>query len=88
MELTPQSLKLDLDDIEKRIERFIKIYVKNAGTSGVVLGLSGGIDSNTVAALCAKAIGGNRVLGLILPEAETKSDKDIEDENILQTNLV
>ncbi len=72
-------MKLDIDDIEKRIERFIKIYVDNAGAKGIVLGLSGGIDSNTVAALCAKAIGGNRVLGLILPEQETKSDKDIED---------
>jgi NAD+ synthase len=79
VELTPLSLKLDIDDIEKRIERFIKIYVDNAGAKGIVLGLSGGIDSNTVAALCAKAIGGNRVLGLILPEQETKSDKDIED---------
>ena len=79
MELTPSNLKLDFPDVEKRIERFIKNYVDNSGASGIVLGLSGGIDSSTVAALCAKAIGGNRVLGLIIPEKETKKNKDIED---------
>ena len=79
LELTPSNLKLDFPDVEKRIERFIKNYVDNSGASGIVLGLSGGIDSSTVAALCAKAIGGNRVLGLIIPEKETKKNKDIED---------
>jgi len=42
------------------------------------LGLSGGIDSCTVAALSALAVGGDKVLGLILPETETYNAKDIE----------
>jgi NAD+ synthase len=79
LKLTLSVLKLDLTDVEKRIERFIKTYIDNSGTSGIVLGLSGGIDSSTIAALCAKAIGGKKVLGLILPEQETKKAKDIED---------
>lgn len=37
---------------------------------GVVLGLSGGVDSSTVAALCARALGPDRVLGLLMPEKE------------------
>jgi len=40
--------------------------------------MSGGIDSCTVAALSAKAIGGDRVLGLLLPERETRSPRDIQ----------
>ena len=63
LDLTSSVLKLDLPDVEKRITRFIKTYVDNSDR-GIVLGLSEGIDSNTVAALCAKAIGGNRILGL------------------------
>jgi NAD+ synthase len=81
--LTPAVLELDLLDVENRIKRFIKEYVDNAGASGVVLGLSGGIDSNTIAALCALAIGGERVLGLMLPEKETYKVKDIEDAKVV-----
>jgi NAD+ synthase len=81
--LTPAVLELDLLDVENRIKRFIKDYVDNAGASGLVLGLSGGIDSNTIAALCALAIGGERVLGLMLPEKETYNAKDIEDAKVV-----
>jgi NAD+ synthase len=79
MKLSPAIMDFDLPDIKKRIARFIKEYVENAGAAGVVLGLSGGIDSNTIAALSALAIGGDRVLGLMLPEKETYNLKDIED---------
>ncbi len=78
MNLVPDVLNLDLSEVEKRIERFIADYVEKTKTDGVVLGISGGIDSCTVAALSAKAIGGGRVLGLMLPERETRSAKDIE----------
>jgi len=78
LNLAPDVLNLDLSQVEKRIERFIADYVEKTKTNGVVLGMSGGIDSCTVAALSAKAIGGGRVLGLMLPERETRSAKDIE----------
>ncbi len=79
LELKPSVLELDWTDVEKRIKRFIKDYVDNSGASGVVLGLSGGIDSSTIAALSARAIGGDRVLGLMLPEKETYNARDIVD---------
>ncbi len=79
MDLTPSVLNFDLPEVAKRIKRFIKDYVDNSHASGVVLGLSGGVDSNTIAALCASALGGDRVLGLMLPEKETYNSKDIED---------
>jgi hypothetical protein len=47
LKLTPSVLELDLPEVEKRIRRFIKEYVEKAGADGIVLGLSGGIDSMT-----------------------------------------
>jgi NAD+ synthase len=41
---------------------------------GAVLGLSGGIDSSVVAALCVKALGPERVLGLFMPERDSSDD--------------
>jgi NAD+ synthase len=41
---------------------------------GVVVGLSGGIDSSVVAALCARAFGKDRVLGLFMPERDSSGD--------------
>ncbi len=83
MKLTPSVLDMDLADVEKRIKRFIKDYVDTSGAAGVVLGLSGGIDSATIAALSASAIGGDSVLGLMLPEKETFTSKDIEDAKVV-----
>ncbi len=83
MKLAPSVLELDLAETEKRIKRFIKNYVENAGADGIVLGLSGGVDSNTIAALSSLAIGGDHVLGLMLPEKETCNPKDIEDARIV-----
>jgi NAD+ synthase len=83
VELVPSVLEIGLDEVEKRIKRFIREYVENAEADGIVLGMSGGIDSGTVAALSALSIGGDRVLGLMLPEEETYSSKDIEDSKIV-----
>jgi NAD+ synthase len=63
----------------KKIERFIASYVKAAhAEGGIVMGLSGGLDSAVVAALCARALGKSRVLALILPSISTPSE-DVED---------
>jgi len=83
VKLAPSVLELDLAETEKRIKRFIKNYVENAGADGIVLGLSGGVDSNTIAALSSLALGGDHVLGLMLPEKETCNPKDIEDARIV-----
>ena len=83
MKLAPSVLELDWSETEKRIKRFIKQYVENSGADGIVLGLSGGVDSSTTAALSSLAIGGDRVLGLMLPEKETYNPKDIADANFV-----
>ena len=78
MKLTSSVLHLDWPEVETKIKRFIKDYVEKSGAKGLVLGLSGGIDSCTAAALSALAIGGDKVLGLLLPEQETYNAKDVE----------
>ena len=83
MKSAPSVLELDWSETEKRIRRFIKQYVENSGADGIVLGLSGGVDSSTTAALSSLAIGGDRVLGLILPEKETYNPKDIADAKLV-----
>src|SRR5947208_2241576 len=59
------------------IEAFIVHSVRESGRKGVILGLSGGIDSALVAKLCADAIGPERVLALALPDG--KGWKDLKD---------
>jgi NAD+ synthase len=78
LKLTPSVLNLDWAEVEQKIKRFIKDYVEKSRANGIVLGISGGIDSSTAAALSALAIEGDKVLGLILPEKETHNDRDIE----------
>jgi NAD+ synthase len=41
---------------------------------GAVVGISGGVDSAVVAALCARAFGRDRVLGLLMPERDCSPD--------------
>ena len=78
MKLISDVLKLDLSSAEARIKRFIRDYVEKCGASGVVLGVSGGVDSCTTAALSSLALGGRKVLGMILPEEETYDAIDIK----------
>jgi NAD+ synthase len=83
VKLTPSLLEIDFSETQKRICRFIKEYIENAGAKGIVLGLSGGIDSGTIAALSSLAIGGENVLGLMLPENENFNQRDIEDAKVV-----
>lgn len=81
MHIDPEVLKLD--EPAKAIEQvgsFLRDYVEKASVNGVVLGMSGGLDSSVVAALCSKAFKDhNKVLGLCMPEEETHISKNIQD---------
>ncbi|MBO8179595.1 MAG: NAD+ synthase [Archaeoglobus sp.] len=70
---------MNFDKVVQRICEFIDEIVKSSGSTGVVLGLSGGVDSSTVAYLCTKALGKERVFGLIMPEIGVTPEKDVED---------
>jgi len=69
-----QLAKLDFKKVEQDIIRFIVMIVSEAKAEGVVLGLSGGVDSSVVANLCVKALGKERVLGLFMPAAFTPTE--------------
>lgn len=83
LKLTPAALEIDFAETQTRICRFIKEYVCHAGAKGIVLGLSGGVDSATVAALSSLAIGGENVLALLMPEKETFKQQDLDDAQII-----
>lgn len=74
LNLTGDVLELNLQSTKSRIERFIKGYVEKRGARGVVIGVSGGVDSCTTAALASLALGGSRVLDVVLPEGEEVHD--------------
>ncbi len=71
MKLSAEVLNIDPEFVEERILKFIRARVIGAGFSGVVIGQSGGIDSSVTAALCVKALGSDKLLGLMLPEKDS-----------------
>ncbi|MDI6719164.1 MAG: NAD+ synthase [Methanomicrobiales archaeon] len=62
----------------ERIEQMIRYTLWDSGKRGIVVGLSGGVDSAVAAALSARAIGGENVLGLLMPSAVTAGE-DLQD---------
>jgi NAD+ synthase len=76
--LTSPGLTFDSARVAERIISFVRQTVEGAGARGVVVGLSGGIDSAVVGALCVKALGKTKVLALLMPSKHTPKE-DIED---------
>ena len=64
-------LRIDCEDETQRICSFIRKQVGDMRRGGAVVGLSGGIDSALSAELCVRALGKDKVLGLIMPERES-----------------
>ena len=68
-------LEIDAERETRRIGEAIRQLVFHQfRRKGAVLGISGGIDSSVVAALCARALGPDHVLGLLMPEGESSPD--------------
>ena len=77
--LSKDALKIDAKSTADRLILLIRKFVENAKLKRSVVGMSGGVDSSVTAALCAKALGKDRVIGVALPERETMNPKDIDD---------
>jgi NAD+ synthase (glutamine-hydrolysing) len=87
---------LRLSSIEKILEPLEKVYkvlvlgtsdyVKKNGFKGVIISLSGGIDSSLVASIAVDAVGKENVTGLFMPSPYT-SRESIEDVHALINNL-
>jgi NAD+ synthase len=65
-----------------QIEQMIRYTVWSSGVRGIVIGVSGGIDSAVSAVLCCRAVGGDRVHGFTLTTSVTRPE-DIEDASVL-----
>ncbi len=65
---------------------FIRDAVTTAGSSGVTIGLSGGVDSSLSAALAVRALGPERVHGFLLPYRTSSADS-LADAHAVVENL-
>lgn len=73
--ISPAVLQIDPAVTTARAESAIReIVFGQLKRKGAVVGISGGVDSSVVAALCSRALGKDRVLGLLLPEADSSPD--------------
>ena len=71
-------LKLNEALASAALSDFLRDGVENAGASGLVLGLSGGVDSALAAALAARAIGTERVHAFFLPYRTSDSQSALD----------
>lgn len=70
------------DGTERVIEKFLAEKLRKVGAKGYVLGVSGGIDSAVCLRLCVRAVGKDRVLGLLMPEKDSP-EEDLENSKVL-----
>ena len=76
--LSPEVLRLDPAAEAARLQAAMRTMVfERMRRKGVVLGLSGGIDSSVVAALAVRGLGKERVLGLFMPEADSADESEV-----------
>jgi NAD+ synthase len=71
MKFHKDILRIDCEAEADRICAFIREQAREMKRDGVVIGISGGVDSAVTTTLCVKALDKKNVLGLILPEKES-----------------
>lgn len=76
----------DFLGIVNKSQQFFLARLKAAGARGLVVGLSGGIDSAVVASLAVRALGSAKVYGVLLPSQFTAAEH-IQDALLLAKNL-
>ena len=73
--LGPDVLKFDMDaEVERVGARLREILRKDLNRRGLVVAMSGGIDSSVCSALAVKALGPKKVFGLLLPEVDSSGE--------------
>ena len=72
---TKDALAIDAPAVAASVAEAIRQQVMGTlRRRGAVVGLSGGIDSSVVAALCVQGLGKDRVLGVFMPERDSSDD--------------
>ena len=64
-------LRIDAQKVAARIEESIRAHLHTLRRRGIVVGLSGGIDSSVVTTLAARAIGPDKSVALLMPERDS-----------------
>ena len=75
--MSDDFLTLDYRKVAKNITRFISNQVKLRKKNGIVVGLSGGIDSSVCLLLACRALTSHSIIGLSMPEKHVTPHKDI-----------
>lgn len=66
-----------MEQLKNRIVEWIREWFEiNGAGCNAVIGISGGKDSSIVAALCAEALGKDRVIGVLMPNGEQADIND------------
>ena len=71
-----ERLRLNAPLAAAVLTSFIRDAVATSGTQGVVVGLSGGVDSSLSAALAVRALGAERVHGFLLPYRTSSAESE------------
>jgi NAD+ synthase len=71
----------------EHVMTWVKNYLDENKISIGVVGLSGGLDSSVVAYLCVKALGSERVKGVLLPEIGVTDAEDLADARLIAREL-
>jgi len=72
----PHPLDVQPELVERMLVSFLREELQSAGFSRAVVGLSGGIDSAVVAALCARAFGPDQTLCVLMPYRTSNPDSE------------
>lgn len=76
-EIAQQILNFDMDaEVAKITQGIREILSKKLHRRGLVVAMSGGIDSSVSSALCVRALGAGKVFGLLLPEQDSSSESE------------
>ncbi|WP_296887967.1 NAD+ synthase [uncultured Methanobrevibacter sp.] len=76
--------KLDVEKTKNDIVEFVQNKVSQANADGLVIGLSGGIDSTVAAFLACEAVGKENVFGVVLPSTTTPTEDKLHGTAIAQ----
>ncbi|MGI0030738.1 MAG: NAD+ synthase [Nitrososphaeraceae archaeon] len=85
--MSDDFLNLDYGKVAKKITRFISSQVKSRKKSGIVIGLSGGIDSSVCVILACRALASHSIIGLSMPEKNVTPQKDLQNVRSLANEL-
>ena len=77
--------KLDVEKTKNDIVEFVQNKVSEANANGLVVGLSGGIDSTVAAYIACEAVGKENVFGIVMPSTTTPTEDKLHGTAIAQS---